>query len=471
MSDLSIIEKLPEIIKNGEREAELILKNNSIETFNYKEKVISSTIENTYKSDWINQFYQGDNLITIKKLLSEGYDGEIDLIYIDPPFLTKAKYKGRVVVNNGEDKHVLKNFAYDDTWKDGLFEYLEMLYIRLYLMKKLLSDKGSICVHLDYRTVHYVKILMDYIFGEEHFLNEIIWSYKSGGVSKKHYSRKHDTILVYTKGKDYIFNPQLEKSYNRGFKPYGFKGVKEFEDDLGWYTLVNLRDVWQINMVGRTSKERVGYDTQKPEKLLERIILTSSNEDSIVADFFAGSGTTGIVAEKLNRRWIMGDKGDLSGVIINKRLIENKALPFYSYKDYSQLKNGGKLSMKNIKIMKNKEGINQLNIELDRYRLNVNEMDIRKKDKDKILNILQKNSLSLIDLIGIDIDYDGHTPILNWQNYRNDDKLIIEPSIKIRNIKYKDGQKIYFKYIDIFGRENFNIYQIIDERVVLCQEN
>src|SRR5699024_5476052 len=107
------------------------------------------------------------------------------------------------------------------------------------------------------------------------------------------------------------FNPQLEKSYNRDFKPYRFKGVKEYEDKIGWYTLVNSKDVWHINMVGRTSKERVNYASQKPEKLLEKIILTSSDENSIVADFFAGSGTTGIVANKLNRRWIMADKGEL----------------------------------------------------------------------------------------------------------------------------------------------------------------
>lgn len=92
--------------------------------------------------------------------------------------------------------------------------------------------------------------------------------------------------MVYTKTQDYIFNPQKEKSYNRDFKPYRFKNVKEYEDEIGWYTLVNLKDVWNINMLGRTSKERVGYGTQKPESLLERIILSSSNEESIVADFF-----------------------------------------------------------------------------------------------------------------------------------------------------------------------------------------
>ncbi len=100
------------------------------------------------------------------------------------------------------------------------------------------------------------------------FLNEVIWAYKSGGTSNKYYSRKHDNILVYTKTQDYIFNPQKEKSYNRDFKPYRFKNVKEYEDEIGWYTLVNLKDVWNINMLGRTSKERVGYGTAKTRKFI-----------------------------------------------------------------------------------------------------------------------------------------------------------------------------------------------------------
>ena len=234
---------------------------------------------------WENILYKSDNIYAMKDLMDKGYNSKIDLIYIDPPFYTMSNYNNRIEVLKGEEKEIIECFAYNDIWKNGLEEYLSMLALRIFLMKELLSDRGSIYIHLDFRTVHYVKIIMDCIFGRDNFLNEVIWAYKSGGTSNKYYSRKHDNILVYTKTQDYIFNPQKEKSYNRDFKPYRFKNVKEYEDEIGWYTLVNLKDVWNINMLGRTSKERVGYGTQKPESLLERIILSSSNEESIVADF------------------------------------------------------------------------------------------------------------------------------------------------------------------------------------------
>lgn len=471
MTQLSIIEKLPQIVKKGKKEGQDILKRPYKNLIINKEIIVTDVNEfkNIHKDNWVNQFYQEDNLLVIEKLLKEGYRNRIDLIYIDPPFLTNANYQGRIVVKNGEDKEVIEHFAYSDTWENGLTSYLEMLFPRLYLMKELLSEKGSIYVHLDYRTVHYVKILMDEIFGRDNFMNEVIWSYKSGGASKKQYSRKHDTILVYKKGKDYIFNPQKEKSYNRGFKPYRFKGVEEFEDELGWHTLVNLKDVWQIDIIGRTSKERVGYGTQKPEELLERIILSSSNEDSIVADFFAGSGTTGIVAEKLNRRWIMGDKGDLSGSTINKRLINNKALPYKIYKPDKNIKSPGKLSIKNIEIIEKKKGIGELSIELDKYSININKVNIKEKHIEKLKEILKVNSLALVDFIGIDVNYAEDKPInISWQDYRKDEKLIINPHIKITYNNFEKDRKIYIKIIDVFGFESSIIYKINNEGVVIC---
>lgn len=470
---MSILEELPKIFNKSKEESEKILSQPYIDSFVHREKIIPKSSEKkfTYQQNWFNQFYQGDNLKVIKKLLEEGYREKIDLIYIDPPFLTKTKYKGKINIRYKEQEDTIEYFAYNDIWKNGLFSYLENLSSRLFLMKELLSEQGTIYVHLDYRTVHYVKILMDQIFGEENFLNEIIWAYKSGGVSQRYYSRKHDTILVYTKGKDYIFNPQKEKSYNRGFKPYRFKGVKEYEDDLGWYTLVNLKDVWQIDMVGRTSRERVGYDTQKPERLLERIILTSSNEGSIVADFFAGSGTTGVVAERFNRKWIMADMGVLSSTTINKRLIENRSFPYYIYKTYRNHKKAGRLSFKEIGIRENEEGIKELYMELNRYGLNLDQIHIENKYKNRIEEILLKDSLSLLDFIGIDIDFDGNTPNLNWQYYRNKDGFNIGPNLSLKLEHIKMGQKIYIRYVDIFGHGNSNLYEVIDGRVVLCQEN
>lgn len=462
MTNIAIIEELPKIIKKGEERFQEIANSSNTDYFLYEEIIAPKGLGDSH----INQFYQGDNLYVMERLLKNGFKGKIDLIYIDPPFMTKSNQDGRVTINDGEEDHVIEHVAYKDSWEKGIVSYLNMLCPRLYLMRELLSQKGTIYVHLDYRAVHYVKILLDCIFGQDNFLNEIIWAYKSGGVSKKYYSRKHDNILVYTKSKDYIFNPQKEKSYNRGFKPYRFKGVEEYEDDLGWYTLVNLKDVWQIDMVGRTSGERVGYATQKPEKLLERIILTSSYENSIVADFFAGSGTTGIVAERLNRRWIMADKSMLSGVTVKKRLIE-KASSYNVYRTCARDKEVGELKLK-VESIKKIEGIYDIVIELNSYSVNLEHLDIRKKYIQKIKDIQNRCSLALIDLIALDIDYDGQVPRLSLYCTRN--RKAGGFNLTLKDISLRDGQKMYLKYIDVFGREGFNVYEFTDGKVILCQE-
>jgi len=166
-----------------------------------------------------------------------------------------------------------------------------------------------------------LKAVMDAIFGWRNFRNEIVWCYKSGGASpKRHFSRKHDLILWYSKSGKYKFNPQTEKSYNRGFKPYRFAGVEEFEDERGWYTLVGMKDYWELDMVGRTSKERTGYPTQKPLRLYERIIKASSNEGDIVLDPFCGCATTLVAAERSNRRWVGIDLWKSAHELVQSRL-------------------------------------------------------------------------------------------------------------------------------------------------------
>ncbi len=265
----------------------------------------------------------GDNLLFMDYLAKQkSMEEKIDLIYIDPPFFSNANYKAttRVKAEGSDEVMVYTQDAYEDTWADGLEEYLRMITVRLFYMKDLLSGDGSIFIHLDWHVVHYVKIIADEIFGMENFINEIIWQYKSGGAGKRHFGRKHDTLLFYAKSKKYKFNTQKEKSYNRELRAYNFKGVEEFKDKTGWYTLVNMKDVWPINMVGRTSKERVDYATQKPEALLERIIESCTQEGSICADFFAGSGTLAAVAEKMGRKWVSCDSGDLAIAKTQKRL-------------------------------------------------------------------------------------------------------------------------------------------------------
>ena len=212
---MDIIKAIPEILENSEE------KFKEIKYGGYRqENIFSKEIVLNKDHRTKNKLYNCDNIDAMKDLLNNGYACKIDLIYIDPPFFTKANYNHRVEIMDGVKKQIIKSLAYEDTWENGFIEYLEMITIRLFFMKELLSKKGTIYVHLDSKAVHYVKIIMDYIFGRKRFLNEIIWAYKSGGTGRRSFSKKHDNILVYTKTDKYLFNPQKEKSYNRNLKPY-----------------------------------------------------------------------------------------------------------------------------------------------------------------------------------------------------------------------------------------------------------
>lgn len=392
----------------------------------------------------LNLLYHCDNIYAIMNLIEKGYEKRIDLIYVDPPFFSESDYKKRIELKANGEKHSIEYLAYRDTWDGGFNQYLEMLTLRIMLMKDLLSDEGSIYVHVDYRAVHYIKVIMDHIFGMDNFLNEIIWAYKSGGSSTKHFSRKHDNILVYSNTKKYIFNPQKEKSYNRGYKPYRFKGVEEFEDDIGWYTLVNMKDVWQIDMVGRTSKERVGYETQKPEALLERIILSSSREGSVVADFFAGSGTTLITAEKNNRRWVGSDMENLSIITIKKRMnfIDSKLSVLEMIKDEDDK---GSILFDNISYNEsNSEDIN-ISFKISGYKMDLSKIKIGRKYKDKVIYILENNSLSLIEYMAVITDNK-----IAYEVFRDGKDYNIENEVNLI-LKKEHIDEIFIKIVDIFG--------------------
>ena len=159
------------------------------------------------RGQYSGEIYCADNLDIMRYLLKNDFKGRFQMIYMDPPFYSGAKYFSRR--SDGS-----KKFAYNDVWSAGLSEYLKMLTERIFVAKELLSDDGLIWIHLDYRAVHYVKIIMDEIFGMENMVNEIVWGYRSGGASGRRFARKHDSILLYSKTKDYKFNPQKEKSYN-----------------------------------------------------------------------------------------------------------------------------------------------------------------------------------------------------------------------------------------------------------------
>ena len=402
----SLIEELPKIIKRGKREANKILEGLSDEnrlTLQTNELVLPSkdesgyfkgTVKNITDEQWFNKLIYGDNLFAMQALLSGDENtpslrGGIDLIYIDPPFDSKADYRTKIQLPNTNIEQrptVIEQFAYKDTWKNGTASYLEMMVPRLILMRELLSERGSIYVHIDWHVGHYVKLIMDELFGKENFINEIIWRRANSHNDGNKFGCIHDTILFYSKNKDRTFNrvfipyskEYIEKNYVKDENGRWFRSVsmnaagqgearyfgdklleppsgthwrweqkrideaiengiiyftkngvpryKQFLDDVEG---LPVQDLWlDFKNISAQSSERLDFQTQKPEALLKRIITASSNKGDIVADFFMGSGTTGAVAEKLGRKWIMVDLGKPSCMVARKRLIDQDVDPF-----------------------------------------------------------------------------------------------------------------------------------------------
>src|SRR3989339_2161084 len=410
----SLIEELPKIIERGKKEAQKILDGLSGKnriTLQTNELVLPSKdnaglfrgqIKEIGKQEWFNRLVYGDNLFAIQALLAgdpstgmHSMRGKIDLIYIDPPFDSKADYRTKIHLPSTDIEQkptVIEQFAYSDTWKNGTASYLEMMVPRLILMRELLSEQGSIYVHIDWHVGHYVKVILDDIFGKENFKNEIIW--KSSSVKndeqKKDFPVQHNVIFFYSKSENYHFKPvfvpfdeeYINKSYRNddsdgkglyttgplysttmsgGYansKPFEFEELtkrwiyskatlEQWKKEGKLYYTKNegirkkvylneskgrpITDLWideDVFFLTGSADEYQGYATQKPEKLLNRIILASCPENGIVADFFSGSGTTGAVAEKLGRKWIMSDLGKPACMIMRKRLIDQDSKPF-----------------------------------------------------------------------------------------------------------------------------------------------
>jgi DNA modification methylase len=340
----------------------------------------------TFEAGWKNKLIWGDNLLVIGSLLDK-FAGKIDLIYIDPPFATGAdftftSYIGEKNVELAKQQSSVEEKAYRDTWGRGLDSYLEMMVRRLLLMKDLLSDTGSIYVHIGPNISHYVKPALDEVFGQSNFLNEIVWQRFNFHADAKRFGIVHDYLLFYAKSADYYFEKQytdLKESYQTSHftqtdeqgrryrldnatapahgktgKPMKFgkhtlhpptgamwRWSQENIDNLmaeGKIVLTStgmpavkryldeaqaaVHTIWQdIKPLNSQSNERLDYDTQKPETLLERVIEASSKEGGLVADFFCGSGTTMAAAEKLKRRWIGCDLSRWAVHTTRKRLL------------------------------------------------------------------------------------------------------------------------------------------------------
>jgi adenine-specific DNA-methyltransferase len=408
----SLLEQLPEIVAKGRQVAEKILE--SLEgrhrvglqtrewvlpakdvaqndLFKSVGQVSNSLTRQIEARDWQNRLIYGDNLLAMAALLAGDENtpslrGKVDLIYIDPPFDSKADYRTKITLPGVELEQkptVIEQFAYSDTWVDGTASYLAMITPRLILMRELLSDTGSIYVHLDWHVGHYVKLILDDVFGRQNFANEIIRHYQVGGKSERFYARKHDNIFFYAKNLEKaqfypkeIRLPFTPHKQDKSGKNYGGRmGVDDdgrayvekwgtgnkklyryyldegkIPEDVWEYTdeeplpknlkaaLNNIchmlgnrvlyEDVWTSQTIQSAANERTNYATQKPESLLERIIKGATLDRGLVLDFFGGSGTTAAVAEKLGRRWITTDLGKPACMIMRKRLIDQNAKPF-----------------------------------------------------------------------------------------------------------------------------------------------
>lgn len=353
----SLIEELPRIAREGRREAERALERMvagnrvSLQT---NEMVLPCKDESglwrgmnpqEMESGKYNRLIYGDNILSMQALLAgdessglEPLRGKVNLIYIDPPFDSKADYRTKITLPHNQITQkptTFEQFGYSDLWQKGTVSYLEYMYPRLVLMKELLSETGSIYVHIDWHVGHYLKILLDDIFGKENFRNEIVWIYtRMGTKGQKIFSRAHDNIYWYSKNNSWIFNlDEVRLPYSEG--SLARQGYQLNRLGSG----ISKQGVTVLNNIGKCPEdwfdipylrgnERVDYATQKPEKLLERIIKASSNEGDLVCDFFGGSGTTAAVAERLGRRWITTDIGKPACLVMRKRFIDMNAKPF-----------------------------------------------------------------------------------------------------------------------------------------------
>ncbi len=314
----------------------------TVETVNETAQERQLTLDRLFageETDWRNRLIWGDKKYVLPSLLPE-FAGKVNLIYIDPPFATGADFSFTATIPESNESFtkepsMIEQKAYRDTWGRGLDSYLQWFYETVVILRELLTEEGSIYVHCDWRVNSAVRLILDEIFGSQSYSNEIIWHYQSGGRQENRYSRKHDTIYLYNRSDKWVFNSDsigeprgnikrnnMKREVDEEGRVYfsiksAGKIYKYYEDEK-----LTPADVWtDISHIQQKDPQRVGYPTQKPEVLLERIIKASSNKGDIVLDCFCGSGTTAAVAEKLGRRWITCDLGRFAIHTTRKRLL------------------------------------------------------------------------------------------------------------------------------------------------------
>ena len=281
--------------------------------------MMNNRLNNSLKTtEMRNALFCGDNLEIMREYIPTS---SVDLVYIDPPFFSNRNYN----VIWGDEAEIR---SFKDIWSGGIDSYIAWLEPRFRELQRVLKKNGSIYVHLDWHASHHVRVkLLDEIFGPNNFQNEIIWWYRGGGVSKKRFGRRHDNIFFYSNGAPNTFNvDDVRTAYSQEsqerlkYKAQSFRGEKVYNNYEQHPLGKHPDDVWPLQPIMPSSKERYGYPTQKPERLLERIIKASSNQNDVVLDAFCGCGTTMAVAQKLKRKWIGIDISFTAVELVKQRL-------------------------------------------------------------------------------------------------------------------------------------------------------
>ena len=475
--------------------------------FKLVEVVSRNFLENNTHSDWNsnnrnNILFWGDNFSVMAYLLNNGWAETIDLIYIDPPFFTGNVF--RVKNKKGENTQLnlrgVDQLAYVDKWRGGLMTYLTYMYDRLFLMKELLAETGSLYIHLDWHISHYIKVLLDDIFGYDNFRREIIWNVGSvsGFKSKvEGWVRQHDVILYYTKSDEYTFNKQFlpyKEEYIKKMFRYVDENGRRYRKRRGGRQYLDeskgmpIGDVWNDIISFQTATqahEYVNFETQKPEKLLARIVKASSNENDLVADFFLGSGTTIVVAEKLHRKWIGSDISKVAIYLTKKRLLRlnqqvevknerNKSYESYNpqpllfnvfYGDFSindYAKKGNEQWTKNLTLTFNIEIIQEhKTVTLTFSSISA---DFEKDGEHLSYATTCKPEIrQYLDYWAIDWNFNGNWFNNNWASFKiGKDKNI---TLDVQH-QYEHSGKYTIKIeaLDIFGNYGAREYQIVVKR-------
>ncbi len=437
---------------------------------------------------WMNKLIRGENGAVMGALLGD-FEGKVDLIYIDPPFATGTDFSFTAAIGDDEDSiddskrnAPIEKKAYKDSWGSSLGSYLQMMHERLLLFHRLLSEKGMLYLHCDWRVVHYLKVMLDSIFGhsgdereDAGFKSEIIWFHQVIGMPRTnafYFPKQHETILAYSKSrKDKLVFNAGDKLVRKEFSESIKKAIKTDEQGNKYYTRgrtgtknewaydpkylqtkinvengVLVADVWDEWKAYQPRKgEKTGYPTQKPEQLLERIIAASTNPNDLVADFFCGSGTTLTVAERLGRRWIGCDIGQLAIHETRKRLMGIEGCKPFELLHYGIQGDDANAPGSGYAEVQAKVEGKKAWVELVGFKI-PNPENVPTEVKKVVAGWSD-----YVDYWAVDFDFRGDTFVNRWCSYRTMQDRKLKLSSTPFEYLTKGSHKIRVKVVDVFG--------------------